>query len=336
MRDMTDSEFTGLQLIPEGAGLALLVVVVAFGLSRTTLASDSLVADENSGEFKLDPPNYWFSSYSQGLGIMGAGQWDVEANLYGMDSHFTGLDQSQANGGGLQSGQFSLRRQISGAPGLDLGIVVGGSYLSQGTLSGDVPSRGVSGFLTAHYAAKIYQGLGAGAYAQIGGATTRTGNDAWSETPVASITPVLAWEREGSVLGSLALNPVAASYTKTGQLSQGPSLRNLTGVGVNFGAGLNVSDNIVLTPEFSYVRSNGSALLSSGQSASSDTYRWGVVDTISFAGHGSQRPRTNSISFGIWYYEEDGDVSGPSSPGSASGRFVTKGVLIGATFGFRP
>lgn len=86
----------------------------------------------------------------------------------------------------------SARRQIPSAPGLDLGFSIGGSYLSQGTLSGDVPSRGLSTSLTAHYAAKLDGGLGAGLYVQVGGAAQQTGGGSWSETPIVSVTPVIA------------------------------------------------------------------------------------------------------------------------------------------------
>src|ERR1700692_3201707 len=122
------------------------IAVFAFGFGPLTLAKGNSEAADVS---QPDPPNFWLSSYSQGLGIMSPAQWDFEANLYGMTSRFSGLEVPPANGGGVQSGQVAVRRQISGLPGLDVGFVAGGSYLSQGTISGDVPSRGISGYVTA-------------------------------------------------------------------------------------------------------------------------------------------------------------------------------------------
>ena len=322
-------------------GLALLLGVAAgLGLAGATSAGENAAVatvgkSGAAAEPGLDSGNFWFSSYSQGLGIMSPGQWDLEANLYGMGSHFTGLNLPSANGGGLQSGQISVRYQITGAPGLDVGVVVGGSYLSQGTISGDVPSRGVSGFLTAHYAVKLHEGFGGGVYGQVGGSGEQTGDAAWSATRVAALSPVLAWEPDDNFINSLAFNPVTASFTQTGGLSQGPALRNLIGLGANIALAMNITANSVLMPEVSYVHSHGSALASDGQSASSDTYRFGIVDTISFTGHGSAGPQTNSISIGVWYFQENGIVSGPSSGDSASGAFISRGVIVGATFGCR-
>ena len=273
-------------------------------------------------ELKLDPPNFVFSAFSQGTGIMSDGEWDIEGNLYGMATHTSGLDVPTASGDGLQSGQVSIRRQVTGVPGLDLGLAAG------------VASRGLSTYVTAHYAAKIAGPLGAGAYGQFGGSAQRTGHDSWTETPTAAITPVLAWEPDGGVLSCIALNPVVASYTATGELSQGPTLRHLVGTGVSFGVGLNTTDQLVLAPELSWVSSHGTALQSGAQSARSDTYRVGIVGTFSYRGSKSDAP-TKSVSLGVWYFEEDGLVSGPASPDAASGSFKTRGALLGITFGLR-
>jgi hypothetical protein len=283
----------------------------------------------------LDPSNFWFSSYSQGLGIMSAGQWDLEANLYGIGSHFTGLASPAAAGGGLQSGQLSVRHQISGVPGLDLGLVAGGSDLAQSTVDGNLQTRSASAFLTAHYAAKLYRDLGAGMYLQIGDSGQKSGDASFSTTTMVTLTPVLAWEPDGSFIDSLAFNPVTATFVRSGGLSQGPVVSNLIGLGANIAVAMNVTANSVLMPEFSYVHSHGSASEFGGQAASSGSYRVGLVDTISYLGHGSSGRQTNSISIGVWYTQENGAISGPSLRDSASGSFVTRAIIIGATFGCR-
>lgn len=308
--------------VSRGSGLLVSLCILNF--------SDATGAEE----LKLNPPNFLFSSFSQGTGIMAEGDWDIEGNLYGMKTQSSGLDVPESSGIGLQSGQVSVRRQLSGLPGLDLGLAAGGSYLSQGTISGDVPSRGVSTFVTAHYAAKIVGALGAGAYGQFGGSAQRTGRNSWTETPIAAITPVLAWEPEGGIIGSIVLNPFVASYTETGELSQGPTLRHLVGAGASVGLGVNITEQLVLAPELSWVSSHGTEMQSGAQSARSDTYRIGVVETFSYRCSNSYLP-TNSFSLGIWYFEEDGRVVGPASPGAASGSFKTRGALLGITFGLR-
>lgn len=296
--------------------------------------SSSVTQAAWAGEPKLDPPNFVFSSFSQGTGIMGDGQWDIEGNLYGMTARSSGLDVPASSGGGVPSAQVSVRRQVSGVTGLDFGLAAGGSYLSQGTTSGEVPSRGLSTFFTAHYAGKISEALGAGVYGQFGGTAQQSGHDSWIETSTAAITPVLAWEPEGGFLASIALNPVVASYAAKGALSQGPTLRNLVGVGVSFGIGVNMNDQLVLAPEISWVGSHGSALESGAQSARSDTYRIGLTGTFSYRGSQPGAP-TQSVSVGMWYFEEDGLVFGPASPAAASGGFRTRGALLGITFGAR-
>jgi hypothetical protein len=316
-------------------GLLLLLSGAAGLCVNGATRADESVHRETAAQPTLDPSNFWFSSYSQGLGIMSAGQWDLEANLYAMGSHFTGLALPAENGGGLQNGQISARHQIADAPGLDFGFVVGGSDLSQGTTAGDVQSRSASAFLTAHYAAKFHEGFGAGMYMQVGGAGQQSGDAAMSTTGVIAISPVLAWEPEDRFINSLAFNPVTVSFNQSGGLSQGPSVRHLIGLGANIGLAMNVAANSVLMPEFSYVHSHGSALGSGGQAASSDTYRFGIVDTISYLGHGSAGPQTNSIAIGIWYSLETGSISGPSLSDSGAGPFGTRAIMIGATFGCR-
>ena len=161
----------------------------------------------------LDQSNFWFSSYSQGLGIMSSSQWDLEANLYGIGSHFTGLASPAAPGGGLQSGQFSVRHQISAVPGLDLGLVAGGFDLIQGTVDGDLQTRGASAFLTAHYAAKLYPGSRRGyVSADRRVRSQKSGPSSFSTTSVVTLTPVPAWEPDDSFIDSLAFNPVTATF----------------------------------------------------------------------------------------------------------------------------
>jgi hypothetical protein len=327
---------------------ASLAVCGALALGTLAQAGVSSVPDETSSvrieavsalprngaspavEPQLDPGNYWFSSFSQGLGIMSPAQWDLEANLYGMTSRQSGLGAAPTNGGGLQDGQLSLRRQIASVPGLDLGFTAGGTYLRQGTDSGTVSSRGATGFLTSHYAMKLHQGLGAGLYLQAGeAATQQSDSPGWSSTAVAAASPVLAWEPDNSFINSLALNPATVSFAKSGALSQGPALANLIGVGVNFGLAVTVSDTNVLLPEISYVHSHGSAIAPGAPSAASDTYRAGIVETLSFAGRRANSPQTNSVSVGIWYYQEVGKVA------TVPGQFTTRGLQMGFTVGCR-
>jgi hypothetical protein len=251
-----------------------------------------------------------------------------------MGTRSTGLGVPPGNGGGLQSGQLSARRQVSAAPGWDLGFAIGGSYLSQGTISGDVPSRGLATSFTAHYAAKMDGGLGFGAYGQAGGAAQQTGRDSWSEARFVSVTPAIAWEPEGSVVNSIAVNPGVFSFTNSGQLSQGPVVKNLIGAGISVGAGFNATERRVIMPEVSWIHSSGAATRPGDPAAHSDTFRIGFVTTLSYRGPESTQP-TRSIAIGLWYFQEDGSVSGASASGAADGRFATRGCLLGATFGLR-
>ena len=60
----------------------------------------------------------------------------------------------------------------------------------------------------------------------------------------------------------------------------------------------------------------------------------GIAGTFSYCALNPDGP-SKSFSLGIWYFEEDGMVFGPASPGAASGAFKTRGALLGVTFGLR-
>lgn len=324
---------------------------------------------------RLNPPNLWYSTQSQGSGLRELagvpasrfpGLWDVEAfgNLTG--SRFGGLGGTQY-GGGLTPGGLSLRYSLPGTGSLDVGGTVSGGYTSQGATGGAVATRGISYLALVHGALRFGGPITGGLYLQAGGVTQQTsdpggavGKGPVSTSGTVQVVGAIAYEPPDEppkpfTLGDLrrepdnpyvpsvtgVLNPTF-SYTQTGQLSQGPAVRDLVTVGgiagVNFTwGGAEKGSSFTLTPEFIYFHSFGSALPASsggtGQGASSDTYRGGLVGTYSWldrSAHG-----TSSVAFGLWYSREAGNVTGPATSSSPSGAFHTDTLTLGGVFSFR-
>lgn len=111
-------------------------------------------------------------------------------------------------------------------------------------------------------------------------------------------------------------------------------MKDLIGAGMSAGAGFNVNDRQVIMPEISWVRSSGASQVPGGASAHSDTYRVGLVATISYRGTDSTSP-TRSIAIGLWYFQEDGSVTAAPAADDSGGRFVTRGCQLGAGVGLR-
>ncbi len=322
-----------------------------------------VVGGEEAGTFtlpavpqlKLDPPNFLSSSYSQSLGDISSGKRDVEANFYVSGSRSTGLGMPAQGGGGLQNAQLQLRQQFPALPGFDLGVAGGGSYTSQGTISGETTSRGLSAAGLAHYSSKGDSGFGVGGYLAVGAAGQRSSGGSWMFTPTAGFTGVLGYEPASDepkpfTLADLAkppdspyklgfqgidLNP-QFTYAGEGQLSQGPLLQNLYTLGGYAGVGINIGSQFVLLPEVGGFYSHGDATSPQAQQiGESGTWRAGVAGTFNWAGRGSNGPQTNSVSVGAWFSQERGKISGPAASGSPSGGFVTDSFMFGVTFGYR-
>jgi RHS repeat-associated protein len=318
------------------------------------VGGDSFLAP--APHYKLDPPNFLSSSYSQSLGIITSGAGDVEANLYLGGLQLSGLGPTQV-GGGLQNAQLQIRQQIAALPGFDLGATIAGSYLSQGTISGESQTRGISGALLAHYARKAESGFGGGGYLTIGGGGQRSTGGPWILTPTVAFTGVLGYEPEPPEepaylrlrdlrrppespyhvrLAGIDINP-AVTYAGRGQLSQGPLLSDLYTLGGYFGVGIAIGRQFVLLPEVGGFYSHGSADTASGsqQTGESGTWRVGLAATYSWIQRTGSGPQTSSVSFGAWFTQERGSISGPSTADSPSGPFITNTITFGATFGFR-
>ena len=309
----------------------------------STRPGPSLLPDYPRLELKLDPPNYLSSSYSQSLGVMTSNAGDVEANVYGSASRFTGLGLSRQYGGGLQNAQIQIRQQIPSLPGLDLGASASAAYTTQGTVSGESASRGLSAAGLAHYGWKSDSNFGAAGYLTVGVAEQRSGGGSWITAPVVAFTGVAGYELDAPDpppqlrFAGVDLNPVL-SYAGRGQLSQGPTLRDLYTVGGYAGVTIGVGRQTTVLGEAGAFYSHGGADPSSGstQSGESLTWRAGVAVTYSWVERTLSGPQTSSVSFGAWYTQERGSI-GAASPADAApyGRFTTDSVMAGATFGFR-
>jgi RHS repeat-associated protein len=294
---------------------------------------------------KLDPANFWYSSISQGTGVLPPGALDVELGGVGVLAGTSGLGLPKEGIFGLQSGQLGIRKAL-GESGFDLGVVGGGSYTG-----GTAPASGsLSAAGTLHYGWRADDlpnwlqfldkvGLGdlrpgLGGYAQVG-AAYQTSDKSTGAT--ASFTGVAALEREeaptGVALSAIVLNP-NFSYAKEGQLTRGPNLANLTTVGGTAGVQLAFGEHFTLLGEGNILYEHGSPLGSSDQSASALRYTAGLVGTYSWLGHGDEA-QSSSVAFGAWYFHESGSVSGTSTADSPTGSFNTSGVLFGAVFGYR-
>jgi RHS repeat-associated protein len=311
---------------------------------------------------RLNPPNFWYSSWSQGSGVRELpglpayslpGLFDVEAFLNPVGSSFRGLGPSHI-GGGLSQGGLSLRYSLPHTGNVDIGGTVAGGYTSDGATGGAVATRGLTYLGVAHTGFRIAGPFTGGLYVAGGGVTQQAsepgqpvGKGPVGTAGTVSATGVIGYEpaddppkqftlkdlREPAPSYfkpgvSVVLNPTA-SYTESGSFSQGPSLRNLwtaggiLGVGLTFG-GADFGSSVVITTEGGYLRSGGTA--DTNASVSSDTLRAGVVGTYNWIDRGAHG--TSSVSFGAWYVGERGHVGG-------GGSFSTDSILFGATFGFR-
>jgi RHS repeat-associated protein len=308
----------------------------------------------------IDAPNYWYSTMSQGSGVMPDDSTDVESGVLVVVSRTTGLTlRLPVTGGGLSSAVLAFRQQVL-AKGLDVGITGAGSYTGQESSSvttgaGTAPgtSQGSGSVLgTVHYGR---QGLGgtnlvaagylSGGY-QHGEQTGQPGTDAG----LVQLVPAfgLEWDPPKDpltlsgepsnpyafYLSSLLLNPVI-SYASRGSLSQGPTMNNLWTAGGIASAGVAWGKTFGLVGEVSVTRAWGSPLAGSDQAASSWAERAGLVLTYNYLDRTGSGLQTSSVAFGVWYGHEAGTVTGTPGPGAPVGNWDGNSIYFGAIFGYR-
>jgi RHS repeat-associated protein len=296
---------------------------------------------------KLDPANFWYSSISQGSGRLPPGAIDVELGGTGVLGSTSGLGLHRGSIYGLQAGQLGIRKAL-GDSGFDIGVVAGGGYTGATSPTGS--SGSATGAATLHYGwrpselPKSFEFLkklklgdlrpALGGYSQVGATYLSTDG---SVGATAAFTGVAALERDeaptGFGLSALVLNPTF-SYSREGQLSQGPTLTDLVTLGGTAGVQFAYGETFTLLVEGNISHEQGSPLAPSDQSASAWRYTAGVVGTESWLGHGDEA-QSNSIAVGAWVFHESGSVGGTAAASSPTGRFETTGILFGVVFGYR-
>lgn len=314
----------------------------------------------------LSPVNFWYSSLSQGSGIIDPGAIDVEAGALGVVSRTTGLTLRQpATSGGLSTGVIAVRQQIQGVPGLDLGVAGTGSYTGQGqtsvtTASGDAGTAPAaqqasgSALVTAHYGAQHIAGvdwLSAAGYVTTGYVRSgQTGQDTINAGTF-QFVGAIGFEQDPPqpehfrltdppanpnrlFLSSIFLNPVI-SYTSGGTLSQGPPLTDILSVGGIGSFGLGWGRSFGLTIEGSVTRNWGSPVSGSDQGANSWAERFGVIGTYNYLDRTGDGPQTSSVSIGIWYGHESGTITGTGTATAPVGNWDTNSIFFGVIFGYR-
>src|SRR5579884_2140906 len=314
---------------------------------------------------EINPANFWYSSITQGSGVMPAGTLDVEAAGSATYSSLSGLGQPATSNYGLQNAQLALRYAVGQDTGADIGITGGGSYTvaTQPTGPGTTATRGGFGAITGHYgwrsdAEQLPPGLrflgdlrpALALYGSVGLSSQRTDGSSAITAPTLAFTGVVGLEQKDKKpesfdlskppespyalsLSAIVLNPVL-TYTGAGQLTQGPTLTNLVTVGGNAGVQVGVGKQFSLLFEGGAVYEHGSPAAGSDQGASAVRYTGGVVGTFSYLERGTV-VQTSSIAVGIWGFHESGAVTGTARPNSPTGAFSTTGVLFGVTLGYR-
>jgi RHS repeat-associated protein len=316
----------------------------------------------------LSPANFWYSSMSQGSGIMDPGSIDVEAGALGMAGRTTGLNlRNPVGSGGLATGVVAVRQQVPNVPGLDIGVAGTGSYVAQGqssvtpagsttptTAPGTAQDSGAA-LVTAHYGAQHVGGvdwLSAAGYVTAGyqhsGQTGQPDIDAGTVQFLGAV----GYEHDPPgppehfrlsdpptnpnplFLSALMLNPVI-SYTSGGSLSQGPPLTNMFGVGGIGSVGVGFGRSFGVTAEGSVTHTWGSAVSGSDQAANSTAERIGLIGTYNYADRSTDGPQTSSISVGVWYGHESGTITGTATPTAPTGNWDTNSIFFGVIFGYR-
>jgi RHS repeat-associated protein len=316
----------------------------------------------------LSPANFWYSSMSQGSGIMDPGSMDVEAGALGMAGRTTGLNlRNPAGNGGLSTGVLAVRAQVQNVPGLDIGLAGTGSYIAQGQTSvtpadSSAPTTApataqASGaaLVTAHYGAQhVFRvdWLSAAGYLTAGyqhaGQTGQHDIDAGTVQFLGAV----GYEHDPPgppehfrlsdppanpnppFLSALMLNPVI-SYTSAGSLSQGPPLTNIFGFGGIASVGVGFGRSFGLTAEGSLTRTWGSAMSGSDQAAASTAERIGLIGTYNYADRTTDGRQTSSVSVGIWYGHESGTITGTPTATAPTGNWDTNSIFFGVILGYR-
>jgi RHS repeat-associated protein len=290
----------------------------------------------NQAKLKLDPATAWGASNAQGIGAMSIGTVDVELNNYWNFQRSTGLGQRDQLSGGLQNLQGSLRGQISGAPGLDLGVTMGGSYTAaQGDQAGTSFNKGFFLAGQAHFGAHFTEDspFGIGLYAQAGSGAVRSGGAKWVEDPMASVVVAGAWEKEKTGLSSVAINGFGG-WTSNGSAARGPNMPNTFSYGAMGSLGFTVNPKINFSVEGVYTHITGTAD-ASGQSASSNGWKVGGILTLNKFVYPGPGRTTQSISPGFWGGQEYVNVTGHGTHDNPTGSATTTTFTLGVTGAWR-
>ena len=308
----------------------------------------------------INAPNYWYSSMSQGSGVMDKDSTDVESGGLVIVSRTTGLTlRLPLPSGGLSSGVLAIRQQL-GAEGFDVGITGTGSYTGQGSSSVTTgtgtapPTSQSSGSVlgTMHYGRQQLgdtQWMAAG-YLSAGYQHGAQTGQAPTDAAVVQLMPAfgLEWDPPKDpltlsgepsnpyafYLSSLVVNPVL-SYASRGSLSQGPTMRDLWSVGGIGSAGVAWGKAFGLVGEVAVTEAWGSPLTGSDQAAHSLAERAGLVFTYSYLDRTGSGLQTSSVAFGIWYGHEAGTVTGTPRAGAATGSWDSNSIFFGLVLGYR-
>jgi RHS repeat-associated protein len=315
----------------------------------------------------LSPANFWYSSMSQGSGIMDPGSIDVEAGALGMAGSTTGLNlRNPAGSGGLATGVIAVRQQVQSMPGVDIGLAATGSYIAQGQTSVTTPAGDAgtapataqgsgAALVTAHSGAQHVFGvnwLSAAGYLTAGYQHgTQTGQPD-TDAGTAQFLGAVGYEHDPPgppehfrlsdppanpnplFLSSLMLNPVFG-YTSAGSLSQGPPLTNIFSGGGIASVGVGFGRSFGLTAEASVIHTAGSAVSGSDQAANSTAERIGLIGTYNYLDRTGDGPQTSSIAVGVWYGHESGTITGTPTATAPTGNWDTNSIYFGVIFGYR-
>ncbi len=300
-------------------------------------------ADSGGGDSDVDPGNFPFANPTSGLGIMPDNALDLDVTIGGVLT--TGIPDP-ANvprrllGGGLNTLQLSWRQQLF-AKGLDLGLAIGTSQISQGGSSARAVVGTYSLTPTVHYASRFSKSWGASGYLQIP-AGFRQGEPVPSNARGfigGQGTAVVGYEPDnGRVF--VDFNAVGG-VTSTGGFSAGPNLAAPWVVGTQVSATVNLDDqHWGVTGEVFGYREGGAGLKGDDGTVGPGAGAWRYGGGLGVARNYSEKDpitggkkQTSTIGFNVDYFRENISVDPSGSTGRTG--INTNTILGTITFGYR-